>query len=141
MDLAKIVTGEFSLTRMFRCGMTKEQIIGRYFLKKMSEFVYKRFEEQRAFIDEDIPFQKVKAELENYEITDIFYSDQQLFIKLVRPGVLIGVKGNNIAAIEKHLKEEGDKVNLKIEGLKIIEDTYPLQGDLLSCLNRHLDYF
>jgi len=113
--------------------LTASQEMGRRFLQTISDFIWHKHTESQM-IDEEPPFKKIREELLAYKITDIdFDSDEGiLYIKLARPGVFIGVKGENVNAITEFIKKRMAKTNFG--RIKLIEDRKPIEDDLLSSL-------
>lgn len=62
------------------------------------------------------------TEIRNLDLTELRYAERSLngfddyrvIIKLRRPGILIGPKGNNIVALQDYLKLANNNENLKV---------------------------
>lgn len=55
--------------------------------------------------------------IKNLGIYKVVVDEDTIYICLERPGLLIGVKGSNIEALEKHLKEA--KINQNIQVIEV----------------------
>jgi ribosomal protein S3 len=76
-------------------------------------------------------------ELEYYDITNVLYDEITGVVTIWtgRPGIIIGVKGSNIAAMETKMKFWSNKEGLRFEKLKLHEDNYSLKQDLYESSN------
>jgi ribosomal protein S3 len=84
-----------------------------------------------------LTFENAKKAVEtirHYEITDMWYNNEVLYIKTSRPGILIGVKGENINAILHQLQTNCKIKEYPIKSIKLIEDKKPLKYELESVL-------
>ena len=70
------------------------------------------------------------SEIRMVDITNIEVNEDVVTISTTRPGILIGKRGSNIEALQKHLKEK-----LEIKSINIKEDTRACS------IRRHLELF
>jgi len=74
--------------------------------------------------------QKSLNEINMVGINNIEVVGEKVKITTTRPGILIGAKGSNIEALQKHLEE-----NCQIKSIRIIEDKRSIN------IRRHLTLF
>ena len=117
-------------------GLSEQEAIGRLFLREYSDFVFFQDKFQGYCVDEHPPINEIIKDLEYAKITNIWYNEEtkDVHIKMGRPGIFIGVKGENISKVEKHWKEWAIKMNIPFKGIKIEEDRYTLEDDLKSSI-------
>ena len=120
-------------------GITEKQVIGRLFLREFSDYIFeKMWDHSGRMIDEDPPINDIVKSLKSYQITDIWYEDNnKVYVKLVSPGILIGEKGKHLEEIEEMWKTFAEKVNIPFKGIKIVEDKSPLDDCLLYAVRRY----
>ena len=119
-------------------NMEPKKAMGRVFLKLISDIIFKKHSDT-LMMDEDPPLDKIVYELNAYEISDIFFNNTtgELTIVSGRPGIIIGARGHNLEFLEERLKFYGEKENLKLKRIKLVEDKYPIKNDLLYSINSY----
>jgi ribosomal protein S3 len=119
---------------------THEVLVAREFARIIGKHVWEEVTDD-AMIDEIIErIPKFKTTITDYyRITDMWYEKDSgyLYVKTARPGIIIGVKGANIDAISEKCKKLAEKRNWKFTGIKLKEDLYPLEEDLLEPMNSY----
>jgi len=132
-DLFKL--NAYQIKNWLEDGLTEEEVIGRMFLRQLSNFIWNKHNEGNL-VDE-LYFKEVKQELENYRITYVSYNNetQKFILKSARPGVIIGVRGSNIDKIDKHLFNWAKEEKIPYSGIALKEDRNPLENDINYSLN------
>jgi len=125
-----------TITTMLMCGLTLDQVIGRFLIREYSDWVFKKHTEH-LLIDEKVSVTNISKELLEKEISNIEYSfrNKIVTITLGRPGLLIGKGGSYLSQVEKVFKEWGDKFNIEIDNIKLIEEQYPFRNDLFHSID------
>jgi hypothetical protein len=73
-------------------------------------------------------FDKTRKHLKDLFITDVRYKNKILTIRLGRPGILIGKRGETIDALKKHLEASlGEGLKIKIVENNIDEFLYSFE--------------
>jgi len=138
-DLLKKSGLSYYLKEERQVQLHPEQILGRAFLRELSMFVFDRINAGKL-VDEKIELDAVNRELNAYGITDAIYDSEtaMLLVHTSSPGILIGVRGENIQAIDTALKTWAKGRGIPFEGICIREDMYPLINDLTWSVNSYL---
>jgi hypothetical protein len=112
--------------------------IGRLFLRQLSDFVWEKYDDR--LVDEPADVPKITKELKDYGITDMTFDleTNQLIITSKRPGILIGVRGSNIKAIEDNFRIFAEKYGIVFEGIKLLEDFFPFDDDLMYSIRLYM---
>jgi hypothetical protein len=110
--------------------LDNEEALGRFFLRALSDFVWEKYDD--FLIGETPRLIEIEKELRNYCISSIKYNkDHNVVIKLSRPGLIIGMRGANIHAIQDFMKKRAEKYGIPFGCIRLEEDTTPLEDDLL----------
>jgi len=127
------------LSRYILAKLSPGESLGRLFLRKLSQYTFEKYATGLLF-DEEPDLVAIHNELNAYRITHVEYefTSRKVILKMVRPGVFIGVKGSNFEAIHQVWKDYAFELDLPFDGIKIVEDTMSLDDDLHCSVNGHI---
>jgi hypothetical protein len=117
-----------------KSGWSEKQAFGREIIRQISRYVWEKYTDG-ALVDETADYlPKVHEVLDQYGITDCIWDTKTGLceLKTYRPGIVIGVKGENIYKIEAFLKKWVDSLDglYQFNRLTLKEDLCPLTFDI-----------
>jgi hypothetical protein len=105
------------------------RIFGKVSKQIYDDYIYSELPSDDGDSEQILKFFK---EMLYYKISEIFFVDGYLCIKLGRPGVFIGVKGENFDKYNAIAKDFCKKTGEKYKSIQLIEDRDPLQDALFQ---------